>query len=206
MQDTTATFVHFAGPGRYEVLLEQAERIVTESGICVIPNCYEVTDVLTTSLPLCREHVYQTQRDCQDALREMLADPMSRIIVDDCDEILDDEVISPAQQSMAEAGELATYVRRHTPLRKPKSPLQTPAVYYLRMADHIKIGFTSDLKARLASFSAHPDALLAVEPGGRTREAERSRVPRTELFEIGDNLLSHIAAVRSAFGDPKQYI
>jgi len=80
--------------------------------------------------------------------------------------------------------------------------------YYVRTHEHIKIGFTTNLKDRLTHLSIRPDSVLAVEPGGRDVETQRHiqfaslRVPRTELFAIDDALLAHIEQVRQTYGDP----
>lgn len=80
-----------------------------------------------------------------------------------------------------------------------------PVVYYVRLGDHIKIGTTSNLTARLNSLYVDhdPDLLLAVEPGGRDLESQRhsefaaERVyANRELFNPSPRLLSHITAIR----------
>lgn len=87
-----------------------------------------------------------------------------------------------------------------------------PAVYYIAMTDHIKIGTTSNLRKRLATFCVHPDALLAIEPGGKDREHQRHvqfahlRFGRSELFSPSESLLAHIEQARTMFGDPKQFM
>lgn len=72
-------------------------------------------------------------------------------------------------------------------------------VYYVRIGDHIKIGFTTQLKSRMYSLYVEPLDLLATEPGGRTLEADRHRQfaaervsPQRELFEPSPRLLAHI--------------
>lgn len=83
-------------------------------------------------------------------------------------------------------------------------------VYYIQFAEHIKIGTTTSLARRMTTFSAHPDSLLAVEPGGTVLERIRhrmfaaDRVKGRELFRPSDELLEHITHVRAQHGDPKQ--
>lgn len=88
----------------------------------------------------------------------------------------------------------------------------TPAVYYIRFGDLVKIGTTTNLKSRLRAFCAFEDQLLAVEPGGYEQERKRHRqfadlrVPRTELFRTDARLTAHIGSARDAFGDPKAFM
>lgn len=55
-------------------------------------------------------------------------------------------------------------------------------------------------------------SLLAVEPGGKEREAQRHaefaelRYNHTELFDPGQALMDHIKAARDMFGDPARFI
>ena len=88
-----------------------------------------------------------------------------------------------------------------------KTPMPS-VTYYVRTHEHIKIGFTTNLKDRLVHLAIRPDSVLALEPGGREVETKRHRqfaslrVPHTELFAIDDALLAHIEQVRQTFGDP----
>lgn len=89
-------------------------------------------------------------------------------------------------------------------------------VYYIAMGGRVKIGRSSNLAKRMRTFSATPDQLLAVEPGvvvnGLNRETQRHRefakwrTPNTELFEMSDELLRHIAEVVATFGEPQRYL
>jgi hypothetical protein len=94
---------------------------------------------------------------------------------------------------------------------KPKAD-PVDVVYYLRFADHIKIGTTGALTKRLKAMHVHPDSLLAVEPGDRKIERQRhamfavERFRRTELFTPSPGLWDHIGHVRSLFGDPRGYL
>lgn len=113
--------------------------------------------------------------------------------------------------------------RKHRPERVPVkiaaqlSDRDRPwAVCYIAMGDRVKIGRTVDLAKRMRTFSAHPDQLLAVEPGVRIGNTDRERqrhrefaqwrVPGTELFERNPALDAHIETVVSTFGEPQQYL
>lgn len=81
-------------------------------------------------------------------------------------------------------------------------------VYYVRIGDRVKIGHTINLKQRLSALRLDADAVLATEPGGRVREAERhrqfdaERVGKREDFNPSRRLLAHIDAIRVEHGDP----
>lgn len=81
-------------------------------------------------------------------------------------------------------------------------------VYYVRIGDHVKIGYTINLRQRLGALRVDDDALLATEPGGRQLERERhlefapERVGKRENFNPSRRLLAHIEAVRERHGEP----
>jgi hypothetical protein len=93
---------------------------------------------------------------------------------------------------------------------KVEHPTQTESVvYYVQLGDHIKIGYSARLRERLHALRAEPDALLAVEPGGRRLEDKRHQQfahlrikSRWENFEPGDELLAHIADLKAEHGLP----
>jgi hypothetical protein len=103
-------------------------------------------------------------------------------------------------------------------LEKGEDPYKDPAretayaeqsqVYYIRMGDHIKIGYTQNLKERLTGLRVDVSDVLATEPGGRAKERERHlqfadiRIGRRENFERTADLLTHIAKVRRENGKP----
>lgn len=81
-------------------------------------------------------------------------------------------------------------------------------VYYIRLGDHVKIGYTTLLRDRVIQLRCSRDSVLAVEPGWREREAERhamfapERVGRREDFNPSRRLLGHITAMRNMYGEP----
>ncbi|MFF1572376.1 GIY-YIG nuclease family protein [Leifsonia sp. NPDC058292] len=88
---------------------------------------------------------------------------------------------------------------------------QTPdarvdVVYYLRFRDRIKIGTTANPRQRFASLPH--DEVLAFELGGRSLEQRRHaqfadhRIPRTEWFELHDELAEHVADLADGVDDP----
>lgn len=50
---------------------------------------------------------------------------------------------------------------------------ETCVVYYMRLGDLVKIGYTSNLENRVAAIN--PEEVLATEPGGRLLEAQRHK-------------------------------
>lgn len=104
----------------------------------------------------------------------------------------------------AENGEPAT----NDPERH-KAYAEQSQVYYIRMGDYIKIGYTQNLKERLNGLRVDAADVLATEPGSRAKERERHlqfadiRIGRRENFERTADLLTHIAKVRREHGKPK---
>lgn len=87
----------------------------------------------------------------------------------------------------------------HTERRKPLP--ERERVYYVRIGDRCKIGYTASMWGRLVSLN--PEELLAVEPGGRNLERERHvqfRKLRThgEWFRLDQPLLDHVAELAAA--------
>lgn len=81
-------------------------------------------------------------------------------------------------------------------------------VYYVRIGDRVKIGYTVNLRQRLSALRADINAVLATEPGGRAEEAQRhsqfaaERFGRREDFNPSRRLLDHIARIRELHGAP----
>jgi len=79
-------------------------------------------------------------------------------------------------------------------------------VYYLRHADRVKIGTSSNPRQRLSAL--WHDELLAFERGDRTLEHRRheqfaqERFDRTEWFALSERLADHIESVRAGGDDP----
>lgn len=111
--------------------------------------------------------------------------------------------ISPAQETAAGAplywlSEIEANMHKPDGRLRPNKGNHDPVVYYLRLASgHIKIGYTTNIKQRMANLRCSDDALLATEPGGREVEARRhaqfadERIGRKEDFEASPRLLAH---------------
>lgn len=83
-------------------------------------------------------------------------------------------------------------------------------VYYVRIGENVKIGYSTNLKQRISQLRLQPTALLATEPGGRELEKERHRqfsaeriVSNREDFMLTNRLREHIESVRAEHGPPK---
>jgi len=93
--------------------------------------------------------------------------------------------------------------------RQRAATVAQSVVYYLREpSGNIKIGFTTNVHARLIALRVNRDAILATEPGGRGLERMRHRqfkhlrLGRWERFHPEADLLSHVAMIREHFGEP----
>lgn len=159
--------------------------------ICCWSGCFTEA----THLPLCEQHLreagYAWVRDNIDLVRAV------------CGTVTDDEL-------------LFERVRQTIDQRHPEREAQHEAarrdreagalVYYLRIGDRIKIGFTTNLRQRLMDLRLDPPAVLATEPGGRDVEARRhhefaaERYGRREDFAASDRLLAHIATLGERIG------
>lgn len=81
-------------------------------------------------------------------------------------------------------------------------------VYYIRIANQIKIGWTTDLKQRFSSIGG--EELLATEPGGfqleqmRHKQFGSARIYRNrEWFRPEPDLMSHIDMLVKHFGEAR---
>ena len=80
-------------------------------------------------------------------------------------------------------------------------------VYYIRIDQHIKIGYAANIASRMRAYP--PSAiLLAAHPGTKETEREmhlefRRYLDRgREWFSQGEKLMTHISEVLAQFGDP----
>lgn len=82
-------------------------------------------------------------------------------------------------------------------------------VYYVRIGDHIKIGYTKNVPARMSQLRTDVRNVLATEPGGpelerlRHKEFAGLRIGRREDFWPHDRLLRHIELIRETYGPPR---
>lgn len=99
--------------------------------------------------------------------------------------------------------------RERQRVKRQASPEDRSQVYYVRIGDHVKIGYSINMHQRLSALRVNRDAVLATEPGGRDLERQRhaqfaaERVGRREDFNPSRRLLAHIEAVRAKHGEPR---
>lgn len=156
---------------------------------CRWPGCQ--VEPTSTAIPLCERHyAYIGQK----------------FMGDHADVVIDDLMLRTTSPERIEER------RRRNAEHKAKRAAaleEQSQVYYVRIGDHIKIGYSINLVQRLSSLRVDRDCVLATEPGGRQREAERhkqfapERVGRKENFNPSRRLLDHIESIRQQHGDPK---
>ena len=86
--------------------------------------------------------------------------------------------------------------------REPYSEPE-PLVYFVRIGDMIKIGYTTNLRLRVHGLSVTMNQVVATEPGTEEREAELHRRfahlrEFGEWFRAGPDLLKYIAGVQAS--------
>lgn len=114
-------------------------------------------------------------------------------------------------------------VAQHQLIREQEAASRPPAqphedwlrsrsvVYYVRINDYVKIGYTAYLRDRVGSLRVAFNSLLAVEPGARHVESQRheqfasERQGRRENFNPSRRLLTHVEAMRVKHGEPWSY-
>jgi hypothetical protein len=78
-------------------------------------------------------------------------------------------------------------------------PIESGVVYYMRIGNRVKIGWSSNILKRVVSIN--PEELMAVEPGGLHQERMRHQEFRAlcthgEWFRLESPLTEHIAALQ----------
>lgn len=83
-------------------------------------------------------------------------------------------------------------------------------VYYLRVGERIKVGYSVDVKRRMRAYPPGSD-LLAVEPGDRELETQRhrqfagSRTDGREWFRPTPDLLELVTEIVKTYGEPRRF-
>lgn len=139
---------------------------------CRAFDCDREANWDVTALPICYEHGMQVARHYEA------------------------EIVLMSARRLAEEAEHAIEVQE-----VKRGNREPSLVYYARIGDYIKIGYSTRLRNRLNSLRV--DELLAVEPGAFDLEQQRHREfgadrmdLRRENFRPSDALLAHIAALR----------
>lgn len=83
-------------------------------------------------------------------------------------------------------------------------------VYFLRVGERIKIGYSADVKARMRAYPPGSE-LLAVEPGDRDLETQRhqqfagSRTDGREWFRPAPDILELVEEIVGTYGEPTRF-
>lgn len=149
-------------------------------------------------LPMCEKHMRLTFRIA--LVEGVLPADVFKVICQDATEALG---LKMRFDEMALDAALATAQRNRDTAEAKRKADATGAVYYVRLTgDRVKIGFTTNLASRLASYRARPEDLLAVEAGPRELEGRRHRQfaadridKRLEDFTLSEALTAHIASL-----------
>jgi hypothetical protein len=148
----------------------------------------DVRSMIDVPFPICRRHAEQL---ILHLTGETIEGRALRLLVQE--QTRSDE--AKAEFASAEA----VRDRRHT---------EQSLVYYVRIGDRVKIGYTTNMRARLPGLRIDETAILATEPGGRELEAQRheefhaERIGRREDFNPSRRLLAHIERVVEENGPP----
>jgi hypothetical protein len=116
----------------------------------------------------------------------------------------------PPEDTLAAAALRAREVALDEPTTEEIEAKRQGHVYYLRVGEQIKIGFSADVKRRLRAYPPGSE-LLAVEPGTKTLELGRHRQfvecldAGREWFRPEAKLLEHIASVHAQHGSTRRF-
>jgi len=92
-----------------------------------------------------------------------------------------------------------TMVVRQAAAEQKPSAIHEPVVYFARNGDRVKIGYTTNLTARLTGLSLPRDAVVLTFPGGLREEKAlhyrfvKARIGRSEWFEVTPEIEAFIA-------------
>lgn len=109
----------------------------------------------------------------------------------------------PMAPKTVASAEFDAYTERRAQRQKDQTQ-----VYYVRIGDRVKIGYTVNMKQRMVALRVPIDNVLATEPGGRETELQRhamfkeERHGRLEEFNPSRRLLAHIDTVKAEHGEP----
>lgn len=154
-----------------------SDPFTVSSAICTWQFCTTRADLRyqRRGVPFCREHTLLAWSVVEDEIRHSSMSP--------------DEL-----RAEREATEKAKETER---AERAAKNAESGTVYYLKVGDHIKIGFASNLFQRLTSYPP-ASVLVAVEDGSLNLEAQRHREfadfldAGREWFVQGDRLMAHI--------------
>lgn len=131
-------------------------------------------------------------------------------VVDELSTKIDWPELSEARKNMHRTERQMRLARAKTVARVHQpGPAEVGYVYYIRINEHIKIGYAKDVTKRMRHYPPG-SVLLAVEPGTMRDEKDRHAqfkpylVRGNEWFESAPFVERHIAAIRERYGDPQK--
>lgn len=174
----------FVSTGRYDLLARESL-----DEWCGVKDC---KNPQWDKLPLCQNHAFDLWTEVEYHRMELRQAGAARMRRQSVEQIRS-EII---KERMGVEKFLAEY--------KQKPGI----IYYLQVADQIKIGYTADLPTRMKAYPPMAE-LLATHPG--TRQTERQmhqkfavkRAARNEWFHPHDKLTEHIELVRTQFSQER---
>lgn len=135
-------------------------------------------------MPICREHAAQAWKAFEDVEPESY----KRVIRGEASEVA-------AERKAAKA---------HAVQKKRDNSRRPGAIYYVQIADRVKIGFTTDLYQRMMHYPPH-SVLLAVHPGTPLVERDmhqkfsRYLADGREWFHPSEELTKHMEDVEAHY-------
>lgn len=174
----------FVSAGRYDLLARESL-----DEWCGIKDCRSPQ---WDKMPLCQSHAFDLWTEVEYHRMDLRQAAASRMRKQSVEQIRS-EII---KERMGVEKFMAEY--------KQKPGL----IYYLRVADQIKIGYTADLPTRMKSYPPMAE-LLATHPGTRATERQMHqkfvthRAARNEWFHPHDKLLTHIDLVRDQYSQER---
>ena len=155
-------------------------------------------------LPMCERHLERTIRLA--IVDRLIPDDAFAVLVQDTDEMVRMKRLAREYEALQAVNEMdrVKRVEAMNAAIDSLSELRPEAVVYYVMltGDRVKIGTTTNLKMRAASYRARPEDLLAVEPGGRDVERWRHiqfqhlQIGGREDFRMAPDLAAHISVLR----------
>lgn len=121
-------------------------------------------------------------------------------------EFFDHQTTEQAVRRAAWQAEEERYEAEKSALRQDREGF----VYYLRVGERIKVGYSVDVKRRMRAYPPGSQ-LLAVEPGDRELETQRhrqfagSRTDGREWFRPTPDLLELVAEIVQTYGEPRRF-
>lgn len=112
----------------------------------------------------------------------------------------DDHPLHPFRDMIDRFGVASASVPKEARQLPEAAWLRSGLVYYIRLGNRCKIGFSTSLLSRLSALGA--EEVLAVEPGSLTLEKQRHREfsdlrTRGEWFRLEDRLTEHCSHLRA---------